>query len=113
MAAEPTLFVGGAGGVYFLAEPGELVVEVEKRDYNRRDTRTELRAILDGPDRGVLQEATIPDDGKPRGSGLGPAQGCRLSTRIEHKGVYVLSITVSQDRYGEHAVWGFRSSKPS
>jgi hypothetical protein len=112
IAAEPTLFVGGAGGVYFLAEPGELVVEVEKRDYNRRDTRTELRAILAGPDRRVLQEATIPDDGKPRGSGLGPVQRYRLSTRVEHKGVYVLSITVSQDRYGEHAVWGFHSNCP-
>ncbi|MBM3859947.1 MAG: hypothetical protein FJ395_09890 [Verrucomicrobia bacterium] len=111
-AAEPALFIGGCGGVYFVAEPGELVIEVEKRDHNRRDTRTELRAILAGPDRRVLQEATIPDDGKPRGSGLGPAKGCRLSARVERKGVYVLNITISQDRYGEHAVWGFRSNCP-
>ena len=106
------LFIGGCGGVYFLAEPGELTVEVVKRDRNRRDTRTELRAILAGPDRRVLQEAMIPDDGRPRGSGMGPAQRCRLSTRVERKGVYVLNITVSQDRYGEHAVWGFRSNCP-
>jgi len=112
VAAEPTLFVGGCGGVYFLAEPGELVVEVEKRDLNRRDTRTELRAILAGPDRRVLKEAVIPDDGKRRGSGLGPVQSCRLSTRVERKGVYVLNVTVSNDRYGENVIWGFRSNCP-
>ncbi|MCX6901076.1 MAG: BNR-4 repeat-containing protein [Verrucomicrobia bacterium] len=106
------LLIGGCGGVYFLAEPGELMVEIVKRDRNRRDTRTELRAILAGPDRRVLQEATIPDDGRPRGSGMGPAQRCRLSAHVKRKGVYVLNITLSQDRYGEHAVWGFRSNCP-
>ena len=106
------LLIGGVGGVYFLAEPGELVVEVEKRDRNRRDVRTELRAILLGPDRRVLQEATIPDDGRARGGGLGPAQRCRLSVRVERKGVYALNITVSQDRYGQEAVWGFRTNCP-
>jgi len=106
------LLIGGCGGVYFLAEPGELTVEVVKRDRNRRNALTELRAILAGPDRRVLQEATIHDDGLPRGSGMGPVQQCRLSTRVERKGVYVLNITVSQDRYGEHAVWGFRSNCP-
>jgi uncharacterized protein YggE len=35
--AEITLSMGGNGGVYFLAEPGELVVDVQKRDRNRRD----------------------------------------------------------------------------
>ena len=104
------LFIGGVGGLYFLAEPGELMVEVEKRDRNQRGWRTELRAILVGPDRRVLQEATIPDDGQPRGSGLGPMQRCRLSARVEGKGVYALNITVSQDRYGEEVVWGFRSN---
>ena len=106
------LFIGGAGGVYFLAEPGELTVEVVKRDLNRNDTRTELRAILAGPARQVLQEVVIPDDGRPRGSGLGPVQRCRLSTRVERKGVYALNITVSQDRYGDAVVWGFRANCP-
>ncbi len=45
------LLFGGCGGVYLLAEPGELVVEVTKRDRNRRGRHTELRAILVGPDR--------------------------------------------------------------
>jgi hypothetical protein len=74
--------MGGVGGVYFLAEPGELVVEIVKCDRNRRNVLTELRAILAGPDRRVVQEVTIPDDGKPPGSGLGPAQQCRLSVHV-------------------------------
>ncbi len=111
VAAGP-LFIGGVGGVYFLAEPGELVIDVEKRDLNRRDVRTELRAILAGPDRRVRQELTIPDDGRPRGSGLGPAQRVRLSIRVERKGVFVLNVTVSQDRYGQEIVWGFSTNCP-
>jgi hypothetical protein len=106
------LLIGGNGGVYFLAEAGELVVDVQKRDRNRRGIQTELRAILVGPDRQVLQDVTICDDGKPRGSGLGPAQRVRLSTRVERKGVYALNVTTSQDRYGEEIVWGFSGNCP-
>jgi hypothetical protein len=98
--------------VYFLAEPGEFVVEIEKRDLNRRNVRTELRAILAGPDRQVLQEEAIPDDGRPTGGGLGPVQRARLATRVERRGVYALNVTISQDRYGENVVWGFRSNCP-
>jgi hypothetical protein len=98
--------------VYFLATPGELVVDVEKRDRNRSGGRTDLRAILVGPDRRVLQEVTLPDDGRPRGSGVGPPQQARLSTRVERKGVYALNVTVSRDRYGDDIVWGFRTNCP-
>ncbi len=103
---------GGCGGVYFLAEPGELVVEVVKRDRNRRATTAELRAILVGPDRQVLQEVSIPDDGEPVGGGLGPVGRATLSTTVPRKGVYALNITVSRDRYGQNMVWGFRSNCP-
>jgi hypothetical protein len=108
--AETTSFIGGVGGVYFLAEPGELIIEVEKRDLNRRSTTTELRAILAGPDRRVLQEAVITDDGLPKGSKLGPVKQCRLTTKVDRPGVYALNITVSQDRYGTEMIWGFRSN---
>lgn len=106
------LGIGGAGGVYFLASPGELVVEVEKRDRNRKGVRTELQALLVSPDRRVLQKAIIPDDGKPTGSGVGPAARARLSTRVDRKGVYALNVTISQDRYGDEIIWGFRSNCP-
>ncbi|MBN1421691.1 MAG: BNR-4 repeat-containing protein [Planctomycetes bacterium] len=104
------LLFGGCGGVYFLAEPGELIIDIEKRDRNVRGAYAELRAILAGPDRRVLGEVAIPDDGRPRGSGMGPRQRARLSTRVDHKGVFALDITVSQDRYGQEIVWGFRTN---
>ncbi|MFH1268200.1 MAG: hypothetical protein ABIK89_20975, partial [Planctomycetota bacterium] len=110
--AEIGLGIGGIGGVYFLAEPGELTIDVEKRDRNRSGRRADLRAILVGPDRKVLQEATIPDDGKPRASGTGPPGRARLATQVDRKGVYGLNVTVSQDRYGDEIIWGFRTNCP-
>ncbi|NLO06039.1 MAG: hypothetical protein GX131_09470 [candidate division WS1 bacterium] len=104
--------IGGCGGVYFMAEPGELVVEVLKRDRNTRSITTELRALLVGPDRQVLQEAFIPTDDAEVGAGLGPPQTARLSTSVERPGIYALNITVSNDRYGDHFVWGFRTNCP-
>ena len=104
--------IGGCGGVYFLAEPGELVVAVVKRDRNARKTTSELRAILVGPDREVLQEEFIPDDGQEVGSGPGPVQTVTLRTTVQRTGIYALNVTVSQDRYGLNMVWGFRTNCP-
>ena len=109
---DTTVRMGGAGGVYFLAQPGELTVEVEKQDLNHGGRHTELRALLVGPDRAVLAEATIPDDGQAAGSGPGPVQRVRLATPVERTGIYALNITVSQDRYGDHYLWGFRTNCP-
>lgn len=111
-AATDGLLMGGCGGVYFLAEPGDLTVEVVKRDRNRRDTRAELRAILAGPDRHVDGEAVIPDDGRPAGSGMGPTQRRLLTAHVPRKGIYVLNVTVSRDPHGNDVVWGFRSNCP-
>ena len=102
--------IGGCGGVYFLAAPGELVVEVVKRDRNARNTTSELRAILVGPDREVLQEEFISDDGQEVGGGLGPAQIVTLRTTVQRTGIYALNVTVSRDRYGTQMVWGFRTN---
>lgn len=52
--SEIEIGIGGTGGVYFLAEPGLLTIDLEKRDLNRRGRRTELQAVLVGPDRRVL-----------------------------------------------------------
>ncbi|MBN1346963.1 MAG: BNR-4 repeat-containing protein [Phycisphaerae bacterium] len=106
------LAMGGTGGAYFLASPGELVVEVVKRDRNRRGGRRDLRAILVGPDRCVLRDVTLPDDDQPKGSGVGPPRRARLSTHVRSKGVYGLNVTVSGDRYGDDVVWGFRTNCP-
>ena len=102
--------VGGCGGAYFLASPGELIIDVHKQDRNRSRRRTELRAILVGPDRRVLQEAVIPDHSSSERSGLGPVQWARLKTQVDRKGIYALNVTVSQDRYGDDFVWGFQTN---
>lgn len=101
--------MGGIGGAYFAAEPGQLIIEVTKRDLNRTTRTTELRAILAGPDRQVLAEAFIPDDGLPAGK-LGPRQSVRLVADVPRPGIYALNITVSQDRYGEAMYWSFRTN---
>ncbi|MGB4726860.1 MAG: hypothetical protein WBH86_05620, partial [Thermogutta sp.] len=104
--------VGGAGGAYFFATDGVLRVEVYKRDLHRYNRVTELRAILVGPDRRVLAEARIPDDGLLSGKGPGPFQMVRLETKVDRPGVYGLNVTISQDRYGDEIAWGFRTNCP-
>jgi hypothetical protein len=106
------LIIGGVGGLYLLAEPGDLVIEIVKKDRNTRNSPTNLRAILLGPDRRHLDEIVILDDGKGRGAGFGDAQTATLSTKVEQKGVYVVSVTVTHDRYGENVLWGFKTNCP-
>ena len=104
------LRLGGCGGVYFYASVGELWVEVEKQDLNIRRNKTHLRALLFAPDRSVVDEAWIEDDGRAMQSGPGPVQRVLLRTYVERPGVYGLNITVTEDRYGENVSWGFRSN---
>lgn len=104
------LQIGGCGGVYLFAEPGELIVEVEKRDRHLHARTTDLRALLVSPDRHVLQEEIIPDDGGEVGSGLGEPGRVVLSTQVERPGIYALNVTVTQDRYGDEIAWGFRTN---
>ena len=107
---EMTLRLGGCGGVYFYAPAGELWVEVEKQDLNIRRNKTHLRALLFAPDRSVVDEAWIGDDGRAMRTGPGPVQRVLLRTNVERPGVYGLNITVTEDRYGEHVSWGFKSN---
>ncbi len=100
--------IGGCGGAFFLPSPGELVIDVHKRDRSRR--RTELRAILVGPDRRVIQDVTISSDITASGNGPGPAQWARLRATVERQGIYVLNVTASRDRYGDHVAWGFQTN---
>lgn len=102
--------LGGCGGVYFYVSAGELWVEVAKQDLNVRTSETHLRALLFAPDRNVVAEAWMADDGRARNSGPGPVQRTLLKTNVERPGVYGLNITVSEDRYGENMSWGFRSN---
>ncbi len=107
---EMPLRLGGCGGVYFYASPGELWVEVQKQDLNIRGSKTHLRALLFSPDRKVVDEEWLSDDGQATESGPGAVQRAMLRTYVERPGVYGLNITVTQDRYGENMSWGFRSN---
>ena len=93
------LSIGGAGGLYLLPQPGELVVELHKRDLGTTPNPTQLRAILVGPDRRPLDEAVIQGDGD-----------IRLAAEVETPGIYAVNVTITNDRYGEHVRWGFHTS---
>lgn len=99
IVAETPVYIGGVGGLYLLAEPGTLTVEIRKRDLPGGNNPTHLRAILLGPDRRNLSETLIEGDGS-----------ARLSTEVVQKGVYAVNVTVSHDRYGERVRWGFTTN---
>ncbi|MFG0261262.1 MAG: BNR-4 repeat-containing protein [Novipirellula sp. JB048] len=103
---EMPLRLGGVGGVYLLAEPGELIVDVFKQNLRRSPRSYRLRAVLVGPDRRVVQEQFIADDG----DSAEPGSRIRFSTKVPRKGVYALNITVANDRYGTAVRWGFRTN---
>ena len=108
----PTPQLGGNGGLYLLAEPGDLWVEIEKQDLNIKGRHTHLRAILLNPARRVIDEQWLADDGQKRGGGPGPLQHLRFTTSVPRKGIYAVNITVTEDRYGEDFTWGFRTNCP-
>ncbi|MBS11335.1 MAG: hypothetical protein CME19_07020 [Gemmatimonadetes bacterium] len=104
------LRIGGVGGAYLLADPGPLQIELTKWDRNSRRNPTHLRAILVGPDREVMDEIVIPDDGQNRGTGLGPAQHATLKTDVPNRGIYAVNVTVSNDRYGQDVLWSISTN---
>ena len=111
---EPTmeLGMGGVGGLYLLAEPGPLWIEIYKRDRNKASScHANLQAVFFGPDRQVIDEQTIPDDGVAK-KRQGSVQSVRFFTTVEHKGVYGINITVSGDPFGYCSTWGFRTDCP-
>ncbi|MCC6682049.1 MAG: BNR-4 repeat-containing protein [Phycisphaeraceae bacterium] len=111
LADEP-MMIGGCGGAYLLAEPGELVVDVFKRDRNTTDKPSILKAMLVGPDRQIVGQAVIPDDDRPKDSGMGPFFKARLTAKVERQGIYVLNVTFAEDRYGDRAIWGLTTNCP-
>ena len=97
---------GGVGGAHILAEPGELEVEVFKRDLEVRDRGVELRAMLLGPDREILDKVVF-----PRGEGSsGAVQREVLRADVDYPGVYALSIADLDDRHGLNVAWGMRTN---
>ncbi len=95
--------IGGAGGAYFLATPGELEVEVFKRDLDLQRQGSEVRGILSGPDRQILGEVVIPASG-------GEVQRAVLKAQVPRTGIYALMIHIRDDRYGTNLAWGMRTN---
>lgn len=102
--------IGGVGGVFFNAEKGPLVIEIEKQDLNLSKSPTALRVILTGPDRAVIDDQWIPHAGLTSGAGIGPGQSLQLETYLDRPGVYAVMITAANDRYGENIIWRFRTN---
>ena len=112
--AEMPWAIGGAGGAYLLAEPGELEVEVLKRDLNIFGARgTIVRAILAGPDREVLDEVVIPSTGGERDDPPGPVQSAVLRTQVDRPGIYALNLHIVGDRYGLNLEWALVTNAAS
>jgi len=102
--------IGGVGGAYLLAAAGPLEVEVLKRDLNVRSGRTDVRAILAGPDRQVVADVVLPHAGGAVGDPPGPVHRAVLTTTVEVPGVYALNITTTGDRYGLNVAWALRTN---
>ncbi len=103
--------ISGTGGAHFLVEPGEFEVEVFKRDLNIRGARgTNMRAMLVGPDREVLDEVRLPSTGGDQGDPPGPVQSEVLRALAARPGMYKLNITTLGDRHGLNVEWGFETN---
>jgi hypothetical protein len=99
------------GGAYLLVHPGELRIELFKRDRNVLGSRgTELRAILAAPDRQVLADVTIPSTRGSTGDPPSPVQRQVLSVQVERPGIYALNITTRDDRHGLNIEWAFETN---
>lgn len=107
---DPPIEIGGMGGVYFLAEPGELIVDVLKGSAGGSGRARPLRAILVGPDRRIVEDQVIAAETGADRSANNPSQRIRFSTQVQRKGVYALNITAPGDRYGTATRWGFRTN---
>ncbi|MCC5931523.1 MAG: BNR-4 repeat-containing protein [Cyclobacteriaceae bacterium] len=110
--AEPQMpwAISGTGGVYLLADTGELVIEIFKQDLNIRSSRNDFRAMLAGPDRQILDEVFIPHSGGAAGDGPGPVESSIIRTKVEIPGIYALMITTSGDRHGTNTAWAVKTN---
>ena len=98
--------IKGCGGAYFLAEPGQLRITFTKRETSSR--AQPVRLVLATPDRQPVADVWIP--------GLADSGAAVQSVTIEHDvvaaGVYALSLTAPNDRYGDRFQWMIETNCP-
>ena len=104
-AAQPVA-IKGCGGAYFLAEPGLLRITLTKRETSSR--AQPVRLVLATPDRQPVADVWLP--------GLADSGAAVQRVTIEHDvtaaGVYALSLTAPDDRYGNRFQWMLETNCP-
>ncbi len=105
--------IGGIGGAYLMVEAGELEIEVFRRSWDVRSSRTRLQATLAGPDRRVVDSAEIPAAEVTSEDGLPVVQRVTLRASVDRPGIYALMITSRGNRYGLNLAWGLRTNATS
>jgi len=101
------------GAVYIEAEVGELEVDVFKKDLASAPRNQRMRIFLSAPDGRLVDEFVLPahDFGQNvQKDVLGPVQRHVLRTKVKYPGIYTLLVTFEEYRYGEGAVWGFKTN---
>ena len=103
--------VGGSGGVYFLVEPGQFKVELDIQLLKPESKDIFVRAILAAPDRTVLHDRYISAKDKSL-SVSGRTNIYRLSFNVDvsRRGVYVLNLTQTRDRFGRAFIWSVKTN---
>jgi len=98
--------IKGCGGAYFLAEPGVLRITLTKRETSPR--AQPVRAVLATPDRQTVADVWLP--------GLADSGAAVQSVTIEYDvtaaGVFALSLTAPDDRYGNRFQWMLETNCP-
>ncbi|MDD2599760.1 MAG: BNR-4 repeat-containing protein [Kiritimatiellae bacterium] len=103
--------VNGSGGVYFLVEPGQFKVELDIQLLKPEAAGVFVRAILAAPDRTVLHDQYISAKDKSL-SVPDRANIYRLSLNadVSRRGVYVLNLTQTRDRFGRAFNWSIKTN---
>ncbi len=94
----PAVAIRGDAVIHLRPDSDVLAVRIEKRDLNIYDGEDVLRATLLSPDRRVVAEIGIPDDGNAKkGGGVGKPQAETIQTRPAEPGVYRLCVLPAGD----------------
>ncbi|MDA3927154.1 MAG: BNR-4 repeat-containing protein [Kiritimatiellae bacterium] len=103
--------VGGSGGVYFLVEPGQFKVELDIQLRNPKAKDIFVRAILAAPDRTVLHDQYISAKDKSLSvSDLTNVYRLSFNVDVSRRGVYVLNLTQTRDRFGRAFNWSVKTN---
>lgn len=102
------LRIAGLGGVYFLAEKGPLNITFYRMQWT--DRPEPLRLVLVSPDRQVLLDSWLPEQGPE--AGKRPILKTTISCPVPAPGVYGFMLSCPTDRYGLHLRWSFDTNCP-